>query len=411
VPDAGPTPSARRRWLTLGLLAVAVLAAMSPWFTASAAGDFLREQHGLSSGEVAWLTGSVQLGFVVGTLLAALLNVADLVPSRRLFTVCALLSAGANAVLVLAPSYPSLLVFRFLTGFFLAGVYPPSMKMAATWFLTGRGVAIGTIVGALTVGKAAPFLLRGGGGGGAAGIILGASALALAGGALVFLLYRDGPHAFPRRPFKWSLVGDVLRDRPTRLATWGYLGHMWELYAMWSAIGLFFTAHFVVRGVADPGGAAAIVAFWVISAGGVGSIAAGVLADRFGRERIASGALALSGLVALVIGWGLGGPTWLLVAVALVWGTAVVADSAQFSALVTEVAPPHAAGTALTLQTSLGFLLTIVTIQGVPWVAEHWGWGPAFALLVPGPVVGMIAMARLRRLREEGARARAGRVG
>ena len=371
---------------------------MSPWFTASAAGDTFREGLGLSVGQVAWLTGAVQVGFVVGTLVAAVLNLADIVPSRSYFAACALLAAAANGLLLLPTGFEALLVLRFLTGFFLAGVYPPAMKMAATWFRSGRGMAIGTVVGALTAGKAAPFLLRAGAGGDLGGVVFGASLAAAAGGLLVLALYRDGPASFPRRPFDWGLVGTVVRHRKTRLATWGYLGHMWELYAVWSAIGLFFAAHFAER-VPDPGSVAAFLAFWVIAAGAVGAVGAGVLADRIGRERVAGGAMAISGTMALTVGWLVGAPTWLVVVLALVWGVTVVADSAQFSALVTEVAPPHAAGTALTLQTSLGFLLTTVTIQGVPWIAQSVGWGPAFALLAPGPVVGIWAMWRLSRLR------------
>jgi MFS family permease len=397
--DAGDSHPGR--WGALVLLSLAVLLAMSPWFTASAAGDTLREGLGLTRGQVSWLTGAVQIGFVVGTLTAAILNLADIVPSRMYFAACALLAAGANGLLLIPTGFEALLVLRFLTGFFLAGVYPPAMKMAATWFRSGRGMAIGTVVGALTLGKAAPFLLRAGGGGALGGVVWGASLAALAGGLLVFALYRDGPAPFPRRAFQWGLVGTVLRHRQTRLATWGYLGHMFELYAMWSAIILFFGVHLQGR-VGDPASTAALLTFWVIGVGGVGAVAAGVLADRVGRERVAAGAMAMSGAVALTLGWLVGAPTWLVVGLALVWGVTVVADSAQFSALVTEVAPPHAAGTALTLQTSLGFLLTTVTIQGVPWVAESVGWGPAFALLAPGPMVGIWAMARLRAVRRSG---------
>lgn len=395
----GDGPGKDARWAILLLLSLAVLAAMSPWFTASAAGSFFRQEHGLSTSELAWLTGAVQVGFVAGTLIAAILNLADIVPSRRYFAACAVIAAVANGALLLVGTFSGLILLRFLTGFFLAGVYPPAMKMAATWFRSGRGMAIGTVVGALTVGKAAPFLLRAGGGGdGAAWVILGASAAAAAGGLMIQVLYRDGPFPFARRAFRWDLVGEVLRHRPTRLAIHGYLGHMWELYAMWSAVGLFFAAHFVGR-VPDPESSAALVAFAVIAAGGVGAVVAGIMADRWGRERVAAGALWISGALALGIGWALTAPTWLLVALALVWGVSVVADSAQFSALVTEVSPPYAAGTALTLQTSLGFLLTIVTIQAVPVIADTWGWGPAFALLAPGPVFGIWAMARLRSVR------------
>jgi MFS family permease len=401
----------RGRWLTLLLLSMAVLAAMSPWFTASAAGDLFRARFALSSSELAWLTGAVQVGFVAGTLAAAVLNLADLVPSRWYFAVSALLAAAANLLLLVPGSvegsgadlwgaFGVLLALRFLTGFFLAGVYPPAMKMAATWFRSARGLAIGTVVGALTVGKAAPFLLRAGGSENGSAVVLGASLAALFGALLIGALYRDGPHPFPRRPFRWDLVGEVLRHRPTRLAIWGYLGHMWELYAMWSAIVLFFGIHFLGR-AGDPASAAALVTFWVIALGGVGSVLAGLLADRLGRERVAAGALLVSGAISLGIGWGIHWPTWILVGVALVWGLTVVADSAQFSALVTEVSPQYAAGTALTLQTSLGFLLTTVTIQLVPVVAEGWGWGPAFSILAIGPVVGIWAMRRLERLRRE----------
>ncbi len=390
-------------WRALALLSGAVLLAMSPWFTAAAAGDLLTLRLGLTTGQLSALTGAVQVGFVVGTLVAAVLNLADLVPGRWYFGVSALLAALSNTLLLAATSPELLLLLRGATGFFLAGVYPPAMKMAATWFRASRGMAIGAVVGALTLGKAAPYLLRAGGGveEGMTWVIQGASLAAVMGGLLILTAYRDGPYPFPRRAFRWGLVATVVRHRETRLATVGYLGHMWELYAMWTAIPLFFAAHFAGR-VNDPGGAAALVTFAVVGVGALGSLAAGVLADRLGRERIAGGAMACSGGVALLLGWLLNAPTLLLVLLALFWGVTVVADSAQFSALVTELAPQDAAGTALTLQTSMGFLLTTVTIQGVPQVATSVGWGWAFALLVPGPVVGIVAMHRLAAFRREG---------
>jgi MFS family permease len=381
------------------LVSGAVLLAMSPWFTAAAAGELLQERHGLGTTQLAWLTGAVQVGFVAGTLVAAVLNLADIVPAGRYFGASAFLAAGANALLLVAPGWAALLLLRFLTGFFLAGVYPPAMKMAATWFRSRRGMAIGMVVGALTVGKAFPFLLRSGGDAPLVPVIPGASIAALLGGGLILATYRDGPHPFPRRPFRWGLVAEVARDRKTRLATYGYLGHMWELYAMWGTISLFLAAHLTGR-TADPGAAAAWWAFWVIAAGGVGAVLAGVVADRWGRERVAGGAMFLSGGLALLAGWLVQAPGWVILPLLLVWGVAVVADSAQFSALVTEVAPPHAAGTALTLQTSVGFLLTTVTLTTVPLVAESVGWGAAFALLAPGPALGILAMIRLERLRK-----------
>jgi MFS family permease len=388
-----------------------VLLAMSPWFSAAASGPALAVRHGLGPGAQAWLTGAVQLGFVAGTLTAAILNLADIVPARWYFGVSALLAAASTLVLLVAPDYAVLVGARAATGFFLAGVYPPAMKMAATWFRERRGMAIGTIVGALTLGKAAPFLLFEGDAGveslAGTGGVVAASVAALVGGCVVLLAWRDGPHAFPRRAFRWGLVGEVLRDRPTRLATWGYLGHMWELYAFWSVTAIFLVAH---RGARVSGAGAGflpgldgvpvgVLAFLVIGSGAAGAIGAGVLADRLGRERVASWAMAASGALALGVGWLVAAPSWIVVPLLVAWGVTVVADSAQFSALVTEVAPPHAAGTALTLQTSLGFALTTLPIWAVPVLADTVGWGWAFAFLAPGPVVGILAMRALARIR------------
>ncbi|MEX2610449.1 MAG: MFS transporter [Gemmatimonadota bacterium] len=388
-------------WAILLLLSVAELLGMSLWFTASATAPQLSELWGLDAGQAGWLTTTVQLGFVAGTALAALLNVADLLPSRRLFAGSALAAALVNGALVVAPGYSAGLALRFLTGFFLAGVYPPAMKMAATWFRSARGFAIGTIVGALTVGKALPYLV------GAVGtpdyrmVVLTASGGALAAALLVGLLYRDGPFPFPRRPFSWALVGTVLRHRPTRLAIGGYLGHMWELYAMWTLIAVFFYDFFLAGELTNVAAVsrAGLLAFSVIAMGGIGAVLAGVWADRFGRERITIWSMAVSGACSLVVGWLIGAPILLVVPLALVWGFAIVADSAQFSAVVTEVAPPHAVGTALTIQTSLGFALTAGSIWLTIAIAEQFGWGPAFSLLAIGPVFGIAAMVRLKNIR------------
>jgi MFS family permease len=390
-----------RAWGMLVLLSAAELLGMSLWFTASATSPQLSALWDLSATQASWLTTTVQLGFVAGTATAALLNLADVIPSRRYFAGAALLAAGANAALVAAPGYAAALGLRFLTGLFLAGVYPPAMKMIATWFRSARGFAIGTVVGALTIGKAMPYLV------GALGtisfrfVVLSASAGAVAAALLVAAFYRDGPFPFPRRPFSWSLVGTVMRHRETRLAIGGYLGHMWELYAMWTLVAVFFHDTFVRSGMAASRAmsAAGLVAFAAIAAGGVGSVLAGTWADRLGRERVTIASLLVSGACSLLIGWLLFLPPAVLVAIALVWGFAIVADSAQFSALVTEVAPPHAVGTALTLQTSLGFLLTAFSIWFTVEVSGRLGWGVAFSLLAVGPAVGIRQMVRLRTLR------------
>lgn len=387
----------RSRWLILALLSVAELLGMSLWFTASAAAPQLQALWSLSDQQAAWLTTVVQLGFVAGTAVAAFLNLADLVPARPYFTVSALLAGVANAAIIVAPGYSSALFLRFATGFFLAGVYPPAMKMIATWFVSARGLAIGTLVGALTLGKAFPYLLRFFDGGGIRTVILTASAGAAVAALLVASGYRDGPHPFPRRPFSWRLVGVVARDRRTRLAIGGYLGHMWELYAMWTLVAVFFHQLLVGRGLSPVQAAAGsgLVGFAVIGVGALGSVAAGFGADRLGRERVTIWAMAVSGGCSLTIGWLGAAPLPILIAIALLWGFSIVADSAQFSALVTEVAPPHAVGTALTLQTSIGFLLTAGSIWLTVAVAGRLGWGTAFSLLAVGPALGIVAMARL----------------
>jgi MFS family permease len=391
------------RWRILAVLCGAVFLGMSLWFTASAAGAELAARWGLSANRAGWLTTIVQLGFVAGTAVAAFLNLADLLPLRTFFFGSALLAAAANGALAFAPGFESAIIFRFFTGFFLAGVYPPAMKMAASWFVAERGLAIGAVVGALTVGKAAPYLLAlgGGGAGSLERVVWGASAAAVCGGVLVLLAYRDGPVPFDRRPFSPRLVGTVLRHRETRLVTLGYLGHMWELYPFWTVVGLYVAEHARATG-ALPAGVAlagALGAFVAISAGGPGALLAGSWADRVGRERIAILSLAVSGGCALCAGWLLAAPTPVVVLLILVWGFAVVADSAQFSALVTEVAPRHAVGTALTLQTSLGFLLTALTIWGTIELQARWGWTVAFTALGVGPLAGIVSMVRLARVR------------
>jgi MFS family permease len=396
-----PTSDPPGRRAILLLLAVAQLLGMSLWFTASATSAQLSTLWDLAPEQAALLTTVVQLGFVAGTALAALLNLADLVPARSLLAASAIAAAAANAALLAASGFEAALVARFLTGFFLAGVYPPAMKMAATWFRASRGLAIGVIVGALTVGKALPYLI------GALRtldyrfVVISTSVGALVAAALVAAAYRDGPFAFPARPFSLRLAGTILRHRETRLAIGGYLGHMWELYAMWTALSMFFVDFFLRRGsaIADSAVLAGVITFAAISAGGAGSVLAGAWADRFGRENIAAAAMAMSGACALALGWLGWAPAAVVVGLALMWGFAVVADSAQFSALVTEVAPPHAVGTALTLQTSLGFLLTGGTIWLTFAVQQAFGWGTAFSLLALGPAFGIWQMLRLRSVR------------
>jgi MFS family permease len=391
------------RWRLLALLSVAELLGMSLWFAASAVAPQLSALWNLDPALAGWLTTIVQLGFVTGTALTAALNLADILPSRILFACSALAGAVANAAILWAGGFHVALALRFLTGVCLAGVYPPAMKMIATWFRTQRGLAIGTVVGALTIGKATPYLVHAIPGVGVRPVVLTASAGALMAAILVAIGYREGPYPFAARPFSWKLVSDVVRVREWRLATGGYLGHMFELYAFWTWIPAFLAASAAASasGAASRpgGGAVSLIAFGTIAVGGAGCVWGGLTADRLGRERLVTIAMAASGACCLVAGFLFASSMWLLAPLALVWGFFVVADSAQFSALVTESVPAHAVGTALTVQTSAGFLLTMLPMQLVPALARTEGWRWSFAILAFGPAVGIWSIRRLVRFR------------
>ncbi|MGH7392589.1 MAG: MFS transporter [Candidatus Rokuibacteriota bacterium] len=387
-------------WRQLALLSLAELLALSLWFSASAVLPALTREWQLGDAGRAGLTNSVQLGFIAGTLLAALGNLPDVLSPRRLMVATALLGAAANAAIALWADGPATtLALRFLTGVAMAGVYPPAMKIMATWFREGRGLAIGILIGALTVGSATPHLIRGVTELPWRQVLLAASVLALGAAVIVHRWVAEGPHRFPSARFDVRMAGAVFRDRGARLACFGYFGHMWELYAMWAWIGVFFAASLAARGGGDYAGLnASAAAFVVIAAGALGCWLGGLVADRWGRTTLTMAAMALSGLCAVLIGLTFGGPPAVTLAVALLWGLTVIADSAQFSTAVTELSPPAYVGTALTMQTCVGFAITIVSIWLIPAAAARAGWAWAFAALAIGPALGVVAMARLRAL-------------
>ena len=388
-----------KRWQILGLLAIAELLAMSLWFSVSAVVPALRAEWGLGESAAGWLTVAVQLGFVFGTLLSAILNLADIVSARHLVAITAFLGALTNASFALFAHEAVLaIVLRFLTGVFLAGVYPPGMKVMASWFRRSRGLALGVLVGALTLGKASPYLINAIGSSNWRYNVLVVSTLAAIGGLIVLVFVSDGPYGLTRAQFDWRQVLKIFRNRPVLLANFGYFGHMWELYAMWTWIPIMLRSSMALS--RKSAAWAELGSFLVIGAGVAGAVLAGLIADRVGRTMVTSWAMIISGTCCLIVGFLYGGDPILLLIVAGIWGASVVADSAQFSSCITEVGDPQYIGTTLTLQMCIGFMLTSVSIELIPRMVNLVTWRYAFAILAIGPALGVVSMLRLRQLPE-----------
>ncbi|RWE48459.1 MAG: MFS transporter [Mesorhizobium sp.] len=389
------------RWRVLSLLCLAVVLSLTTWFSATAILPELTQELVLGAGEEAWLTNGVQVGFVIGALAASLVNLPDLVRLSRLMAAAALVAALANASLLLHPGPGGVIAARIVTGAALAGVYPPALKLVATWFTRDRGLALGAVIGALTVGSALPHLFRAVSTSFDWRPVVAAASLATAIGALLFLLFaREGPYPFGKAVFEPSRIGQVFRERPLLLANLGYLGHMWELYAMWAWLLAYTRAAFEAQAIGSVA-AASLSTFFVVASGILGCLLGGYLSDRIGRTATTAGMMIVSGSCALLMGFLFAGPLWLFMLVAVVWGISVIGDSAQFSAAVTELGDRRFVGTALSVQLGLGFALTVLAIWLTPRFADFiGGWRWAFLLLVPGPLLGAAAMLWLRNLPE-----------
>lgn len=378
------------------MISVGELLAMGVWFSASAVIGLLTTDWGLDAGARAWLTMTVQAGFVAGAILSAVLNLADRIAGPKLMAVSTFLAALCTALIPAFDALAPALVLRFLTGFFVAGVYPVGMKIVSTWTRQDRGLGIGLLVGALNFGTAMPHLLNALGGVRAwQPVLYLAAGLAALGGVIVLLFIREGPYKTVSPPFNARYVVEIFRKPELVLANLGYLGHMWELFAMWTWIAVFFTASYARVGISATW--ASLSAFVVISLGGIASVLAGKFADSLGRTTLTILAMSISALCSLVIGLFFGGSPWPLLIIGLIWGFTIVPDSAQFSAAISELCQKEYTGTALTIQTSLGFLLTLITIRLTPTLEAAFGWRWAFAFLALGPLVGIWAMSRLRR--------------
>ncbi len=390
---------------------------MTLWFTGTTVLPQLAKEWHVNVADAGWVTIAVQFGFVTGALISAVFNLSDVMAASRLFWISAVLAAVVNAgfALVAIQHTGIALWLRFLTGLFLAGVYPPGMKIMASWFERHRGLALGVLVGALTVGKALPHALYGlqqliGNALPWRWVVLAGSLLALIAAVIVAVFVGEGPYLAKNPPFNIGQLGEMLRNRRLRLANLGYFGHMWELYSMWGWIAVLLAA----ANASASRSLLETVSFLAIALGFFGCLWAGIIADRLNmsgsqntsseqvkaarvgsRANVTIIAMAASSacclLAALVFHH-----FALLVAVAIIWGIAVIADSAQFSAIVSEVADQRYVGTALTLQTALGFLLTTVSIKTMAVIGAHWGWRLAAASLAVGPALGIIAMWRLR---------------
>ena len=389
----------RTRQLLL-ICAVEVLA-MGLWFSASSVVPQLSDEWHLSDAGATWLTTSVQLGFVAGALTSAILNLPDRMPLTRLIGASALLAGAANAaVAVFAHGLALAIPLRFLTGVALAGVYPPGIKLMATWFRAGRGFAVGALVGALALGSGTPHLVNALPALDWQAVLSVASVLAVVGAGLAVATLHEGPYAAAAAPFAPGYVRRLFGDRSQRLVCFGYFGHMWELYAMWTWVPAYAAASFAAAGDGDPSRTSVeLAAFAAVGVAGLaGCILGGLVADVRGRAAVTIWAMGVSGTCCVLAAAVYGLAPAVVVILMLVWGMAVVADSAQFSTALTEVADPEYVGTAVTAQTAIGFAITVVSIRLLPGVRDAVGWRYAFLFLAVGPALGIVAMARVRSL-------------
>lgn len=388
----------QNRWKALFWIALSQLFALSLWFSASVILPELREIWNLTGFTEALLTSSVPLGFIVGALVSSFFGIADRFNARRTFAISAFVGAVINCIILVTNTAIVGILLRFLTGVTLAGVYPIAVKILAGWFPKNRGLAIGILIAALTLGSALPhFMIVFVSSVRWEFILIVSSSLAFLASVIMYWFVNDPPTASKKTVFSFKLLRKVVQNKPVMLANYGYFGHMWELYAMWTWLPAFLTASFIVFSPETAPWLSALAAFLAIGvSGAIGCVAGGYIADKIGRARLTILALAGSSLCAIIIGFTFGKAIWLTLIIAMVWGVFVIADSAQFSAAVSDFSEVEYVGTALTFQMCIGFAITIITIQTIPIIQSFIGWEWVFAFLSIGPILGIISMEKLR---------------
>ena len=387
------------RWYALFWIAVSVLFALSLWFSASVVATQLSERWAVEQSFEAWLTAAIPIGFVIGAFASAYFGLADRMNPRKLFAISAISGAIFNMLLIFSTIAYVGFFLRVLTGMALAGVYPVAVKMLSQWFPKQRGIAIGILIAALTIGSSLPHIVK---------LFLSSfrwefiiacsSVLAVIASAIVICIVKDAPNSTKGSIFSFKLLYKVIKNKPAMLVNYGYFGHNWELYGMWTWLPAFFAASIQIQKTSLTPAFIPLTSFVVIGiAGGIGCIIGGLLSEKIGRSNVTILSMCISGSCAVIIGFTFGKSIWLTTVIAFIWGMSIIADSAQFSTAVSETVEAQYVGTAVTFQMCVGFMVTIASINLIPVLAGFVGWEWVFAFLAIGPLFGIWAMIYYRK--------------